>query len=169
MVGDYHLLPFPDEEHTQRIAELTHLIDRMGPVNLDATREHKEEKERLVYFTEQKADLEKALDDLRRAIVRSATRLRRSPLGARRTRKIALKGLRAAVTEATEALAANDRALERLVINRGHLLDSVRERNSAGSTSLCASSATTTGSPCPTSSTPSASPSSRTSSIAWAR
>jgi chromosome segregation protein len=68
VVGDYHLLPSPDEAHTQRIAELTHLIDRMGPVNLDATREHKEEKERLVFFTEQKADLEKALDDLRRAI-----------------------------------------------------------------------------------------------------
>jgi chromosome segregation protein len=68
VVGDYHLLPSPDEAHTQRMAELVHLIDRMGPVNLDATREHKEEKERLVFFTEQKADLEKALDDLRRAI-----------------------------------------------------------------------------------------------------
>src|SRR5262249_1585670 len=31
-------------------------------------REHAEEKERLRFFTEQKADLEKALDDLRRAI-----------------------------------------------------------------------------------------------------
>jgi chromosome segregation protein len=40
----------------------------MGPVNLDATREHAEEKARLVFYTEQKADLEKALEDLRRAI-----------------------------------------------------------------------------------------------------
>jgi chromosome segregation protein len=68
VVGDYHRLPIPDEEHTQRISELTHLIERMGPVNLDATREHQEEKERLTFFTAQKADLEKALDDLRQAI-----------------------------------------------------------------------------------------------------
>jgi chromosome segregation protein len=68
VVGDYHLLPVPDEEHSHRITELTHLIDRMGPVNLDATREHREEKERLVFFTTQKADLEKALEDLRQAI-----------------------------------------------------------------------------------------------------
>ena len=68
VVGDYHRLPVPDEEHTHRITELTHLIERMGPVNLDATREHQEEKERLTFFTAQKADLEKALDDLRQAI-----------------------------------------------------------------------------------------------------
>ncbi|HMJ51603.1 MAG TPA: chromosome segregation protein SMC [Polyangiaceae bacterium] len=68
VVGDYHRLPVPDEEHTHRISELTHLIERMGPVNLDATREHREEKERLTFFTVQKADLEKALDDLRQAI-----------------------------------------------------------------------------------------------------
>jgi chromosome segregation protein len=68
VVGDYHRLPVPDEEHNHRISELTHLIERMGPVNLDATREHQEEKERLTFFTAQKADLEKALDDLRQAI-----------------------------------------------------------------------------------------------------
>jgi chromosome segregation protein len=68
VVGDYHLLPSPDQAHSQRISELSHLIDRMGPVNLDATREHREEKERLVFYLEQKADLEKALEDLRRAI-----------------------------------------------------------------------------------------------------
>jgi chromosome segregation protein len=68
VVGDYHRLPLPDEEHTHRISELAHLIERMGPVNLDATREHQEEKERLTFFTAQKADLEKALDDLRKAI-----------------------------------------------------------------------------------------------------
>jgi len=68
VVGDYHMLSVPDEEHTQRISELAHLIERMGPVNLDATREHREEKERLTFFTAQKADLEKALEDLRQAI-----------------------------------------------------------------------------------------------------
>jgi chromosome segregation protein len=77
VVGDYHRLPSPDEEHAQRISELSHLIDRMGPVNLDATREHQEEKARLVFFTEQKADLEKALDDLRRAIAQMNRESRR--------------------------------------------------------------------------------------------
>src|SRR5215471_7256839 len=77
VVGDYHCLPSPDEQHEERITELSHLIDRMGPVNLDATREHREEKERLVFFTEQKADLEKALDDLRRAIAQMNRESRR--------------------------------------------------------------------------------------------
>jgi chromosome segregation protein len=77
IVGDYHCLPIPDEQHRQRIVELTHLIDRMGPVNLDATREHNEEKERLTFFTDQKTDLEKALDDLRRAIAQMNRESRR--------------------------------------------------------------------------------------------
>jgi len=77
VVGDYHLLPSPDEEHVQRTSELAHLIDRMGPVNLDATREHQEEKARLVFYTAQKADLEKALEDLRRAIAQMNRQSRR--------------------------------------------------------------------------------------------
>jgi chromosome segregation protein len=77
VVGDYHLLPSPDEEHAQRLSELAHLIDRMGPVNLDATREHQEEKARLVFYTEQKTDLEKALEDLRRAIAQMNRQSRR--------------------------------------------------------------------------------------------
>jgi chromosome segregation protein len=77
IMGDYHALPLPDEQHEERIRELAHLIDRMGPVNLDATREHQEEKERLVFFVEQKADLEKALDDLRRAIAQMNRESRR--------------------------------------------------------------------------------------------
>jgi len=77
VVGDYHMLPSPDEEHAHRISELSSLIDRMGPVNLDATREHKEEKTRLVFYSEQKADLEKALEDLRRAIARMNRESRR--------------------------------------------------------------------------------------------
>jgi chromosome segregation protein len=68
VVGDYHLLPSPDENHRQRMTDLDRLIERMGGVNLDATREHAEEKQRLVFFTEQKADLEKALGDLKHAI-----------------------------------------------------------------------------------------------------
>jgi len=49
----------------------------MGPVNLDATREHEEEKKRLIFFVEQKADLEKSLEDLRRAIAQMNRESRR--------------------------------------------------------------------------------------------
>jgi chromosome segregation protein len=49
----------------------------MGPVNLDATREHQEEKQRFSFYSEQKADLEKALDDLRRAIAQMNRQSRR--------------------------------------------------------------------------------------------
>lgn len=68
VVGDYHLKTPPDEEHEARIGELAQLIDRMGPVNLDAMREYEEELGRLEFLASQKADLEKALDDLRKAI-----------------------------------------------------------------------------------------------------
>ena len=40
----------------------------MGSVNLDAMREHAEAEERFTFYTTQKADLEKALADLTRAI-----------------------------------------------------------------------------------------------------
>jgi chromosome segregation protein len=40
----------------------------MGSVNLDAMREHAEAEERFTFYTTQKADLEKALGDLTRAI-----------------------------------------------------------------------------------------------------
>ena len=69
VVGDYHLRPPPDAEIKTRIAELSGLIDRMGSVNLDAMREHEEAEKRYVFYTTQKADLDKALADLERAIV----------------------------------------------------------------------------------------------------
>lgn len=68
IVGDYHLRTPPDEAHLARTNELIHLIERMGPVNLEAMREHEEELARLTDIAAQKADLEKALDDLRKAI-----------------------------------------------------------------------------------------------------
>jgi chromosome segregation protein len=68
IIGDYHLRPPPDEETHARIQELTSLIDRMGGVNLDAMREHEEAEKRYAFYSEQKADLEKALDDLAKAI-----------------------------------------------------------------------------------------------------
>ncbi len=68
VVGDYHLRPPPDEETRSRISELTSLIDRMGSVNLEAMREHEESEKRYAFYTEQRADLDKALADLQKAI-----------------------------------------------------------------------------------------------------
>ena len=68
VVGDYHMRPPPDAESRSRITELSGLIDRMGAVNLEATREYEEAEKRYAFYTTQKADLDKALDDLERAI-----------------------------------------------------------------------------------------------------
>ncbi len=68
VAGDYHRRPLVDAAHRSRITELTELIERMGPVNIDAMREHAEAEGRYKYYSEQKADLEKALDDLDKAI-----------------------------------------------------------------------------------------------------
>jgi chromosome segregation protein len=68
VVGDYHKRPPVDAGHKARTQELTELLDRMGPVNVDAVREHAEAEKRYTYYAEQKADLEKALDDLDKAI-----------------------------------------------------------------------------------------------------
>lgn len=68
VVGDYHLRPPPDEMSRARIDELARLLERMGSVNLDAMREHADAEQRFVFYTTQKADLDKALADLQRAI-----------------------------------------------------------------------------------------------------
>jgi chromosome segregation protein len=68
ILGDYHRRPLVDQAHKARILELQELLDRMGPVNVDAVREHAEAEQRHKYYAEQKADLEKALDDLEKAI-----------------------------------------------------------------------------------------------------
>jgi chromosome segregation protein len=68
VVGDYHMRMAPDEVSCARIDELVRLIERMGSVNLDAMREHEESQQRYEFYTTQKADLEKALADLARAI-----------------------------------------------------------------------------------------------------
>ncbi|HEX3770354.1 MAG TPA: chromosome segregation protein SMC, partial [Polyangiaceae bacterium] len=68
VVGDYHLRPPPDEVLHARVEELVRLVERMGSVNLDAMREHAEAEERFTFYTSQKADLDKALADLTRAI-----------------------------------------------------------------------------------------------------
>jgi chromosome segregation protein len=68
VVGDYHMRTPPDDETRARTQELVGLIERMGSVNLDAVREHEEAEKRFTFYSEQKADLDKALADLERAI-----------------------------------------------------------------------------------------------------
>jgi chromosome segregation protein len=68
ILGDYHTRPLPDPEQHRRIEELAHLIDRMGPVNLDAKAEYDDAENRFTLLNGQKVDLEKALDDLEKAI-----------------------------------------------------------------------------------------------------
>ncbi|HTM45673.1 MAG TPA: chromosome segregation protein SMC, partial [Polyangiaceae bacterium] len=68
VVGDYHARPAPDAEHKRRIEELTRLIDRMGPVNLDAQAEFENEEKRFVDLSAQKLDIEQALLNLEKAI-----------------------------------------------------------------------------------------------------
>jgi chromosome segregation protein len=68
VVGDYHARPAPDAEHRRRIDELSQLIDRMGPVNLDAKAEHDDAERRFGELNGQKVDIEKALEELDQAI-----------------------------------------------------------------------------------------------------
>jgi chromosome segregation protein len=68
VVGDYHKRPQPDAEHRRRIDELSNLIERMGPVNLDAKAEFDEADTRFSDLDKQRIDLETALTDLEKAI-----------------------------------------------------------------------------------------------------
>ena len=68
VVGDYHLRPPPDAEQRARIKELAQLLDRMGPVNLDARAEYDDAEQRFTSLSTQKEDIEKSLDELERAI-----------------------------------------------------------------------------------------------------
>ncbi|HEY6079649.1 MAG TPA: chromosome segregation protein SMC, partial [Polyangiaceae bacterium] len=68
VVGDYHMRMPPDAEQRRRIDELTQLIDRMGPVNLDAKAEHDDAERRFKDLNDQKVDIEKALIELEHAI-----------------------------------------------------------------------------------------------------
>jgi chromosome segregation protein len=68
VVGDYQARPAPDAEHRRRIDELTKLIDRMGPVNLDAKAEYDDAEKRFSELSVQRDDIQTALDELDRAI-----------------------------------------------------------------------------------------------------
>lgn len=68
IVGDYHKRAPIEAQHKTRMQELGELLDRMGPVNLEAMREYKEAEERYAYYAKQKEDLDNALADLEKAI-----------------------------------------------------------------------------------------------------
>jgi len=68
IVGDYHKRAPIEAQHKTRMQELGELLDRMGPVNLEAMREFKEAEERYTYYSKQKDDLDNALADLEKAI-----------------------------------------------------------------------------------------------------
>ncbi len=68
VAGDYHARPLLEDDQRRRIDELTQLIDRMGPVNLDAKAEHEDAERRFKELNDQKVDVEKALEELDHAI-----------------------------------------------------------------------------------------------------
>jgi chromosome segregation protein len=68
VLGDYHKRGLVDDAHRARITELAGLLDRIGPVNLDAVQELATEEKRHEFFDSQKKDLEAALGDLEKAI-----------------------------------------------------------------------------------------------------
>jgi chromosome segregation protein len=70
VVGDYHLRAPVSDAERGRMRELTELIDRMGPVHLDAMQEHAAAEQRFDHYSRNRDDLERALADLERAIHR---------------------------------------------------------------------------------------------------
>jgi chromosome segregation protein len=68
VAGDYHARALLEDDQRRRIDELTQLIDRMGPVNLDAKAEYDDAEKRFHDLNDQKVDIEKALEELDHAI-----------------------------------------------------------------------------------------------------
>jgi chromosome segregation protein len=68
VAGDYHLRPPVSAKHEERIGQLRQLIDRMGEINLTAIEEYDELSGRFEFLSQQKTDLESALNQLQRAI-----------------------------------------------------------------------------------------------------
>ncbi|MBI5514424.1 MAG: chromosome segregation protein SMC [Deltaproteobacteria bacterium] len=68
VVGDHHAKPLPTESDRQRLEELGRTLERLGEVNLLAIDEHAEQARRAAFFQAQKADIERALEQLEGAI-----------------------------------------------------------------------------------------------------
>jgi chromosome segregation protein len=69
--GHQEFLPqgaFDPREAKDRLAKLRDRLNKLGPVNMEAISEFEALNERHVFLTEQKADLEASLEDLRSAI-----------------------------------------------------------------------------------------------------
>lgn len=68
VVSEYHQRPVPTEADRKRVEEIARSIERMGEVNLTAIEEYAEQDKRAKFFSEQKADIERALGQLEAAI-----------------------------------------------------------------------------------------------------
>jgi chromosome segregation protein len=69
-VARFHLDRPPTEDERQRLEDLKAQADRMGAINLTAIEEYDELARRHAFMSEQKADLERSLADLKAAIVK---------------------------------------------------------------------------------------------------
>jgi chromosome segregation protein len=69
-VARFHLDKPPGEDERQRLEELKAQAERMGAINLTAIEEYDELAKRHAFMSEQKADLERSLADLKAAIVK---------------------------------------------------------------------------------------------------
>lgn len=69
VVADYHQRPLVTEVEDKRLAELRDLIERMGTdINLTAIEEYAEVSSRFDFLSAQRADLDRAVDQLQKAI-----------------------------------------------------------------------------------------------------
>lgn len=69
VVADYHQRPLVSEVEEKRLAELRDLIERMGTdINLTAIEEYAEVSSRFDFLSAQRADLDRAVDQLQKAI-----------------------------------------------------------------------------------------------------
>ncbi|MEZ4405767.1 MAG: AAA family ATPase [Polyangiales bacterium] len=68
VVGEFHHKPAPGDAERQRLAELGRSIERLGEVNLTAIEEYEEQSKRQVFFAEQRADIQRAVEQLEAAI-----------------------------------------------------------------------------------------------------
>ena len=93
VVGDYHVRPHADDEHRAR-ASTSSASSSTAWARSTSTpmREHEEAEKRYQFYSEQKADLEKALDDLEKAIQQMNRESRRALHGDVRGRQRAVQG-----------------------------------------------------------------------------
>ena len=68
VLNDYRQTEAPSVDDIQRVETLDRQIKSMGAINLTAIEEHEEVKSRYEFLNAQREDLEKALENLRRAI-----------------------------------------------------------------------------------------------------